>query len=60
VIVHPTTVTVAISTRNRPDPLGRCLESLAAGERPPDEVVVVDQSADSKQDTSSPAGASEA
>lgn len=45
-IVHPTTVTVAISTRNRPDPLGRCLESLAAGERPPDEVVVVDQSAD--------------
>lgn len=39
-------ITVAISTRDRPGPLGRCLESLAAGERPPDEVLVVDQSTD--------------
>lgn len=46
----PTTVTVAISTRDRPGALGRCLESLAAGLRQPDEVVVVDQSAD--QETS--------
>ena len=45
-IVHPTTITVAIATRNRPDPLGRCLESLAAGERPPNEVLVIDQSTD--------------
>ena len=45
-----TTVTVAISTRNRPDALDRCLESLAAGVRRPDEIVVVDQSAD--QETS--------
>lgn len=40
----PTAITVAISTRNRPAALGRCLESLAAGARRPDEVVVVDQS----------------
>ena len=46
----PTTVTVAISTRDRPGALGRCLESLAAGLRRPDEIVVVDQSAD--QETS--------
>jgi GT2 family glycosyltransferase len=45
-----TTVTVAISTRDRPDALDRCLESLAAGVRRPDEIVVVDQSAD--QETS--------
>ena len=46
----PTTITVAISTRDRPGALGRCLESLAAGLRRPDEIVVVDQSAD--QETS--------
>ena len=40
----PTTVTVAISTRDRPGALSRCLESLAAGVRRPDEIVVVDQS----------------
>jgi GT2 family glycosyltransferase len=39
-------ITVAISTRDRPEALGRCLESLAAGARLPDEVLVVDQSAD--------------
>lgn len=45
--VSPTSITVAISTRNRPGPLGRCLDSLAAGERLPDEILVVDQSTDS-------------
>jgi len=49
-VSSPTTVTVAISTRDRPGALGRCLESLAAGLRRPDEIVVVDQSAD--QETS--------
>jgi GT2 family glycosyltransferase len=44
-VTSPTTVTVAISTRDRPDALGRCLESLAAGARQPDEIVVIDQSA---------------
>lgn len=42
--VRPTTITVAVSTRDRPDSLGRCLDSLAAGERAADEIVVVDQS----------------
>ena len=42
----PTTITVAISTRDRPGALNRCLESLAAGARRPDEIVVVDQSTD--------------
>lgn len=37
-------VTVAISTRDRPDMLARCLDSLAAGARLPAEIVVVDQS----------------
>jgi len=41
----PTTIAVAISTRDRPAALGQCLESLAAGARRPDEIVVVDQSA---------------
>jgi len=49
-VSSPTTITVAISTRDRPGALGRCLESLAAGLRRPDEIVVVDQSAD--QETS--------
>jgi GT2 family glycosyltransferase len=39
-------VSVAISTRNRPDALARCLAGLASGARVPDEVVVVDQSDD--------------
>jgi GT2 family glycosyltransferase len=39
-----TGVTVAVSTRNRPRELDACLHSLAAGEQPPDGVVVVDQS----------------
>ena len=39
-------VSVAISTRNRPGPLRRCLESLAQGTTPPAEVVVADQSED--------------
>jgi len=44
-VTSPTTITVAISTRDRPGALDRCLESLAAGARRPDEIVVVDQSA---------------
>jgi len=36
---------VAISTRDRPQQLARCLAALAAGERLPDEVVVADQGA---------------
>lgn len=38
------TVTVAISTRDRPDALRRCLSSLMNGALEPDEIVVVDQS----------------
>lgn len=41
-------VSVAISTRDRPEALARCLESLLAGETRPAEVVVVDQSRDSR------------
>ena len=37
-------VSVAISTRNRAEALDRCLHALHAGERSPDEIVVVDQS----------------
>ncbi len=37
-------VTVAISTRDRPGPLERCLRSLAAGDAIPAEIVVSDQS----------------
>jgi GT2 family glycosyltransferase len=37
-------VAVAISTRDRPQALERCLRSLSAGRRQPDEVVVADQS----------------
>ena len=37
-------VSVAVSTRDRPDALRRCLAALAEGLRLPDEVVVVDQS----------------
>jgi glycosyltransferase involved in cell wall biosynthesis/GT2 family glycosyltransferase len=39
----PPSLSVAVSTRDRPDELARCLASLARGERVPDEVVVVDQ-----------------
>jgi GT2 family glycosyltransferase len=39
-------VAVAISTRDRPDALGRCLASLAGGRRQPVEIVVADQSAE--------------
>jgi len=38
------TIAVAISTRDRPDALRRCLESLGAGRLRPDEVIVADQS----------------
>jgi GT2 family glycosyltransferase len=38
------TIAVAISTRNRPDALRRCLESLGTGRLRPDEVIVADQS----------------
>ena len=39
-------IAVAISTRNRPEALERCLASLWSGERRPDQIVIVDQSAD--------------
>jgi GT2 family glycosyltransferase len=38
------TIAVAISTRDRPQALQRCLESLGAGRLRPDEVIVADQS----------------
>ena len=38
------TLAIAISTRDRPDALRRCLESLARGRLRPDEVIVADQS----------------
>ena len=41
-------ISVAISTRARPDALGRCLDALLAGERLPAEIVVVDQSRDDR------------
>jgi GT2 family glycosyltransferase len=37
-------ISVAISTRDRPDPLHRCLESLREGNALPAEIVVADQS----------------
>lgn len=39
-----TELTVAISTRDRPDALARCLDALFSGSVAPSEVVVVDQS----------------
>ncbi|MBA2457459.1 MAG: glycosyltransferase [Gemmatimonadales bacterium] len=39
-------LSVAISTRDRPDALGRCLSALAAGDAVPAQVIVVDQSRD--------------
>jgi GT2 family glycosyltransferase len=39
-----TDIAVAISTRDRPDALARCLESLQAGRVQPKEIVVADQS----------------
>ena len=39
-------LTVAISTRDRPQALARCLESVLAGETRPAEIVIVDQSRD--------------
>lgn len=41
-------VSVAISTLDRPDALGRCLDALRAGEVLPAEVVVVDQGSDGR------------
>jgi len=38
----PTTIAVVICTRDRPDDLERCLASLTAQSRRPDEIVVVD------------------
>lgn len=43
---QPPTVTVLVSTRDRPDLLDRCLRSLLRCTPPPDDVVVVDQSSD--------------
>lgn len=37
-------MSVAISTRDRPDSLARCLDALASGEMLPAQVVIVDQS----------------
>jgi GT2 family glycosyltransferase len=44
-------LSVAISTRDRPEALERCLEALASGDVLPNEVIVVDQS--SNQETRS-------
>lgn len=41
-------ISVAIATRDRPEPLARCLESLRTGRRSAAEVVVADQSAGSE------------
>ncbi|HYO15865.1 MAG TPA: glycosyltransferase, partial [Thermoanaerobaculia bacterium] len=41
-------ISVAISTRDRPEALARCLDALAAGDALPTEVVVVDQSRDGR------------
>ena len=38
----PATVSVVICTRDRPEELARCLDSLPHQTRPPDEVIVVD------------------
>jgi len=45
---HRIGITVAISTRGRPDALARCLDALWAGRLRPDETVVVDQSDDER------------
>lgn len=41
-------ISVAIATLGRPEHASRCVESLLAGERTPDEIVVVDQSTGSE------------
>jgi GT2 family glycosyltransferase len=43
-----TPVTVAIATADRPAVLGRCLDTLLAGEALPSEIVIVDQSRDER------------
>jgi GT2 family glycosyltransferase len=43
-VIRVAQLSVAISTRDRPDALERCLEALAAGDVMPTEVIVVDQS----------------
>jgi glycosyltransferase involved in cell wall biosynthesis len=40
------TLSLCICTRNRPDDLKRCLDSVAAGTRLPDQVIVSDDSDD--------------
>ena len=46
-VAPPTpSISVVISTMERPDALRRCLRALAAGTLPPPEIVVVDQSRD--------------
>ena len=44
-------VTVAVATLDRPDSLARCLDALAAGEVPPEEILVVDQGSDGRTRT---------
>jgi GT2 family glycosyltransferase len=46
--IHDTRLTVVISTLERPEALGRCLDALAAGATLPAEVVIVDQSRDQR------------
>jgi GT2 family glycosyltransferase len=41
-------ISVAISTLDRPESLGRCLDALLAGQALPAEIVVVDQATDSR------------
>lgn len=45
-----TDITVAIATSGRPDELGRCLDAIAGGTAQPQEIVVVDQSADDRSE----------
>lgn len=43
---RPTSVSVVVCTRDRPDALARCLDSLARCDPAPDEVIVVDNAPD--------------
>ncbi len=46
-----TDVTVAVATVDRPDALGRCLDSILAGQTQPRELIVVDQGHDDRAAT---------
>jgi glycosyltransferase involved in cell wall biosynthesis len=47
----PITASVIIATRNRPEPLRECLQSVRAQTRAPEEVIVADGSEDSRTET---------